>query len=176
MESPSPAAPPSVPGTEGDHFDLGLLVLVIVSAVVSFICACCCVIKIHRYFMVCEIKRLMLQIGPRLSAEEIQQEAELAELERDEAERKKVAEARVEAAMKAAAAVITKAATENRVAENAAAFGLLQPLKALSLEADTLYRVLAAAVAYCDAQGAASFADLVERTSRLIAYPHDRRL
>ena len=90
--------------------------------------------------------------------------------------RKKVAEARVEAAMKAATAVITKAATENRVAENAAAFGLLQPLKALSLEADTLYRVLAAAVAYCDAQGAASFADLVERTSRLIAYPHDRRL
>ena len=50
----------------------------------------------------------------------------------------------------------------------AAALGLLQPLKALSLDADTLRRATAAAVTYCDAQGAASFADLVERASRSI--------
>ena len=53
----------------------------------------------------------------------------------------------------------------------AAALGLLQPLKALSLDADTLRRATAAAVTYCDAQGAASFADLVERASRLIVHP-----
>ena len=59
-----------------------------------------------------------------------------------------------------------KAAAEKAAA--AAALGLLQPLKALSLEADTLRTATAAAVTYCDAQGAASFADLVERDSRSI--------
>ena len=49
--------------------------------------------------------------------------------------------------------------------------GLLQPLEALFLDADALRKVTAAAVTYCDAQGAASFADLVERASRLIAIP-----
>ena len=53
----------------------------------------------------------------------------------------------------------------------AAALGLLQPLEALLLDADALRKVTAAAVTYCDAQGAASFADLVERASRLIAIP-----
>ena len=56
----------------------------------------------------------------------------------------------------------------------AAALGLLQPLKALSLDADTLRTATAAAVTYCDAQGAASFADLVERASRLIVHTHRR--
>ena len=163
MEAAS-GEPPSAPGTEADTLDTWLLVLVIVIAVVACICCFFCVSRVHRR------ARLREQIRTL-----IRRNLSLAELEA-KAEREKVAEARVEAAMKAATAVITKAATENRVAEKAAAFGLLQPLKALSLEADTLYRVLAAAVAYCDAQGAASFADLVERTSRLIAYPHDRRL
>ena len=74
------------------------------------------------------------------------------------------------AAAKAAAA---KAAAEKAAAEKAAAtaLGLLQPLEALSLDADTLCRATAAAVAYCDAQGAASFANLVERASRLISHP-----
>ena len=62
-----------------------------------------------------------------------------------------------------------KAAAEKAAAEKAAALRLLQPLEALSLDADTLRRATAAAVAYCDAQGAASVADLVERASRLIA-------
>ena len=57
----------------------------------------------------------------------------------------------------------------------AAALGLLQPLEALSLDADTLRTATAAAVAYCDAQGAASFADLVERASWLIVRTHRRR-
>ena len=56
-------------------------------------------------------------------------------------------------------------------AAKAAALGLLQPLEALSLDADTLRAATAAAVAYCDAQGAASIADLVERASKLIAHP-----
>ena len=55
-----------------------------------------------------------------------------------------------------------------------AALGLLQPLEALSLDADTLRAATAAAVTYCDAQGAASFADLVERARRLIAHTHRR--
>ena len=71
-------------------------------------------------------------------------------------------------ALKAAA---EKAAVERAAAEKAVALGLLQPLEALSLDADTLSRVTAAAIAYCDHQGAASFADLVERASTLIA-PH----
>ena len=66
-----------------------------------------------------------------------------------------------------------KAAAEKAAAEKAAAaaLGLLQPLEALSLDADTLRRVTVAAVTYCDAQGATSFADLVERASRLIVQP-----
>ena len=62
-------------------------------------------------------------------------------------------------------------AQAEEAAAKAAALGLLQPLEALSLDADTLRRATAAAVTYCDAQGAASFADLVERASRLIAHP-----
>ena len=56
----------------------------------------------------------------------------------------------------------------------AKALGLLQPLEALSLDADTLRAATAAAVTYCDVQGAASFADLVERASMLIAPTHRR--
>ena len=55
--------------------------------------------------------------------------------------------------------------------KKAAALGLLQPLEALSLDADTLRRATVAAVNYCDAQGVTSFADLVERASRLIVHP-----
>ena len=62
-------------------------------------------------------------------------------------------------------------AVETVAANAAAALGLLQPLEALSLDADTLRRATAAAVTYCDDQGAASIADLVERTSRLITRP-----
>ena len=58
-----------------------------------------------------------------------------------------------------------------KTAAKAAALGLLQPLEALSLDADILHTATAAAVAYCDAQGASSFADLVERASKLIAHP-----
>lgn len=84
----------------------------------------------------------------------------LVVLEEADAERKKVAEARGEAEKVAAVR-----------AGEAAALGLLQPLMALTLELDTLHQVTAAAVAYCDAQGAATFADLVGRASRLIAHP-----
>ena len=69
-----------------------------------------------------------------------------------------------------------KAAAEQAMAAKAAALGLLQPLEALSLDADTLRTATAAAVAYCDAQGAASVADLVERASRSITCPQTRRL
>jgi len=41
-------------------------------------------------------------------------------------------------------------------------YGLLQPLEAMSLDADALRTATAAAVAYCDAQGAGSVADLLE--------------
>jgi len=58
-----------------------------------------------------------------------------------------------------------KAAPAKTAAAKAAALGLLQPLEALSLDADTLRTATAAAIAYCDAQGAASIADLVERAS-----------
>ena len=47
-------------------------------------------------------------------------------------------------------------------------YGLLQPLEAMSLDADALRTATAAAVAYCDAQGAGSVADLLERASTLI--------
>jgi hypothetical protein len=56
-------------------------------------------------------------------------------------------------------------------AAKAAALGLLLPLEALSLDADTFRAATAAAVAYCDAQGARSIAELVERASKLIAHP-----
>ena len=45
-------------------------------------------------------------------------------------------------------------------------------MEALSLDADTLRAATAAAVAYCDAQGAGSVADLVQRATLLIANPH----
>ena len=60
---------------------------------------------------------------------------------------------------------------EKAAAEKAASLGLLQPLEALSLDADAFRKVTAAAVTYCDAQGADSFTDLVERASKLIAWP-----
>ena len=47
-------------------------------------------------------------------------------------------------------------------------YGLLQPLEKMSLDEDALRTAKAAAVAYCDAQGAKSVADLVERASTLI--------
>ena len=47
-------------------------------------------------------------------------------------------------------------------------YGLLQPLEALSLDADTLRITTEKAVAYCDAQGAGSVADLFKRASTLI--------
>ena len=69
------------------------------------------------------------------------------------------------------------AQAEEAAAEKAAiaALGLLQPLEALSLDANTLRTATAAAVTYCAAQGAASFADLVERASWLIVHTHRRR-
>ena len=62
-------------------------------------------------------------------------------------------------------------AAEKAAAAKAAALGLLQPLEALSLDADTLRTATAAAVAYCNDQGADSVADLVERASKLITNP-----
>ena len=92
-------------------------------------------------------------------------------MEKEEAGRKKVAGARGEAEKEAAVRAELKALAETRAAGEAAALGLLQPLEALSLDADTLRAATVAAVAYCDAQGATSFADLVERASKLIANP-----
>ena len=90
-----------------------------------------------------------------------------------EYERQQAAKAAAEkmAAEKAAAAkaAAEKMAAEKAVAAKAAALGLLQPLEALSLDADTLRTATAAAVAYCDAQGVGSVADLVERASKLMA-------
>ena len=71
----------------------------------------------------------------------------------------------------ALAAVEAAEAAERAAAERAAKLGLLEPLQSLALDAGTLRTAIAAAVAYCDAQGAASFADLVERASKLIARP-----
>ena len=63
-------------------------------------------------------------------------------------------------------------AAEKATAAKAAALGLLQPLEALSLDADTLRTATAAGVAYCDAQGADNVSDLeVARASKLIAHP-----
>ena len=58
-----------------------------------------------------------------------------------------------------------------KAAARVTALGLLQPLEALSLDAGTLRRATAAAVTYCNAKGATSIADLVERASRLIVHP-----
>ena len=63
--------------------------------------------------------------------------------------------------------VAEKAMADNKVAARAAALGLLRPLEALSLDADTLRTAKAAVVAYCDAQGAGCVADLVECASKL---------
>ena len=81
------------------------------------------------------------------------------------------------AARAAVARAAAKPAAEKAAAEKAkaAALGLLQPLEALLLDTGTLRRATAAAVTYCDAKGIASFPDLVERASRLIAHPHCRR-
>ena len=65
-----------------------------------------------------------------------------------------------------------KATPEKAAPERAAKLGLLEPLQSLALDADTLRTAIAAAVAYCDEQGATSVADLVERASKLIARPH----
>ena len=75
--------------------------------------------------------------------------------------------------MKAEQAAAEKAAAERAATAMvaAAALGLLQPLEALSLDADTLRTATAAAVAYCDTQGADNVSDLVERASKLIAHP-----
>ena len=64
-------------------------------------------------------------------------------------------------------AAAEKAAAEKAAPAKAAALGLLQPLEALSLDAETLRAATVAAVAFCDAQGASSVADLVERASKL---------
>ena len=85
------------------------------------------------------------------------------------------AAAKKAAAEKAAAerAAVEKVAAEKAAAEKAAAavLRLLQLLEAMSLDLDTLRTATAAAVTYCDAQGTDSFADLVERASRLIVHP-----
>ena len=75
--------------------------------------------------------------------------------------------------MKAEQAAAEKAAAERAATAMvaAAALGLLQPLEALALDADSLRTAIAAAVAYCDAQGAEHLADLVKRARMLIANP-----
>ena len=47
-------------------------------------------------------------------------------------------------------------------------YGLLQPLEKMSLDEDALRTAKAAAVAYCDDQGAKSVADLLEHANTLI--------
>ena len=44
---------------------------------------------------------------------------------------------------------------------------MLKPLQALALDEDTLRAAIAAAVAYCDEQGADHLADLVKRARML---------
>eukprot|EP00964_Phaeocystis_antarctica_P078444 scaffold48791_cov59-Phaeocystis_antarctica.AAC.5 len=92
------------------------------------------------------------------------------------------AKAKAKAAAKAAAAAAAaekaaaaKAAAEKAAPAKAAALGLLQPLEALSLGPDTLRTAMAAAVAYCDAQGAGSVADLVERANVALRSLHVAR-
>ena len=81
--------------------------------------------------------------------------------------KKAAKKAKKASATKAAAAQKPVAANtaEKAEAEKAAALGLLQPLEALSLDADTFIRVTAVAVAYCDTQGADHVADLIKRAS-----------
>ena len=86
--------------------------------------------------------------------------AEKAAAEKAAAEKAAAERAAAKKAAKKAAA--EKAAADQAAAERAAKLGLLQPLQSLALDADDLRTAIAAAVAYCDAQGAASFADLVE--------------
>ena len=50
------------------------------------------------------------------------------------------------------------------------ALGLVQPLEALALDARKLQTATEAAVTYCNAQGATSFAVLVERASTWIVH------
>ena len=75
--------------------------------------------------------------------------------------------------MAKAAAAKAKAVEEKAAAAKAKAtaakLGLLKPLQALSLDEDTLRAAIAAAVAYCDEQGADHLADLVKRARMLIA-------
>ena len=104
--------------------------------------------------------------------------AETAAAEKAAAEKAAAEEAAEERAVEKAAAekaaeerAVEKPAAEKVAANAAALLGLLQPLEALSLDADTLRRATVAAVDYCDAQGAASVADLVERANKLIAHP-----
>ena len=52
----------------------------------------------------------------------------------------------------------------------AAELGLLKPLQALSFDEDKLRTAIAAAVAYCDEQGADHLADLVKRARMLIVH------
>ena len=75
------------------------------------------------------------------------------------------------AALAPAVVAASAAAAAAKAAAKAAALGLLQPLKALSLDADTLHRAIAAAVTYCDAQGADHLADLVKHARMLITHP-----
>ena len=79
------------------------------------------------------------------------------------------------AAEKAAAenaATAENAAAEMAAAvEKAAAIGLLQPLEALSLDQSDFLRLTAAISSFCEAQGAGSVAELVERASKLSLQP-----
>ena len=72
------------------------------------------------------------------------------------------------AAVEKAAAV---EATAEGTAAKAAALGLLQPLTALGLDAEELRQATAAAVAFCDAQGANNLALLAKRASMLTDDP-----
>ena len=55
---------------------------------------------------------------------------------------------------------------EKAAKAKAAAIGLLQPLEALSLDTSDFFRLSAAIVSFCDAQGAGSVAQLVECASK----------
>ena len=103
------------------------------------------------------------------ASEEATTKKAVAEAAKEKAE-KEEKEAAEEAAANDAAAEKAKAvgtAAEAITADKAAVLGLLQPLEALSLDADELRRVTAAAVAFCDDQGVKSFSDLQTRASRL---------
>ena len=87
--------------------------------------------------------------------------------EREGADELDSAEAAQAAEAEKKAKAVRIVAEAKATADKAAVLGLLQPLEALSLDADELHRVTAAAVAFCDNQGANSFADLETRASRL---------